>query len=149
MLYQLSGPDVARLGVSLREVAEEHLVELSVAVRAMGSDPSALTPLDRRTLLAQARRGDVVVLDVRPAAEYDAAHLPFARSVPLDELARRLDELPLDTAIVAYCRGPYCLMSDEAVRLLRARGYTAWKTLDGVAEWDAAGLRLESAGTRN
>lgn len=145
MVYRLSGADVARLGVALREVAEEHLVELSVAVRGLTADPDTLVQVNRRELLAQARRGKVVVIDVRAPAEYAAAHLPFARSMPLRELSRRLAELPRDVEIVAYCRGPYCLMSDEAVALLREHGYRARKTTDGVAEWAAAGLRLQSA----
>jgi rhodanese-related sulfurtransferase len=84
----------------------------------------------------------VVVLDVRPQEEFDTAHLPYARSLPLPELAKRLAELPRNREIVAYCRGPFCLMSDEAVKLLRSRGYRARKTFDGVSEWQAAGLRL-------
>jgi rhodanese-related sulfurtransferase len=83
-----------------------------------------------------------VVLDVRPPDEFDTAHLPFARSMPLAELEHRLAELPRDVQIVAYCRGPFCLMSDEAVKLLTQRGFRARKTLDGVSEWQAAGLPL-------
>lgn len=140
MIYRLSGADVAQLGVSLRQVAEEHLVELRLALGRMLTEPDRLSRVGREELLAQARRGDVVVIDVRPAAEFDSAHLPYARSMPLPELAQRLAELPRDLDIVAYCRGPFCLMSDEAVRLLRALGYRARKTLDGISEWRAAGL---------
>ena len=142
MLYRLSGDDVAQLGVSLRGVAEEHLLELSVALQKMMAELDRLTSIGRKDLMAQARRGEVVVLDVRPQAEFDTAHLPFARSLPLTELAHRLAELPLDVEIVAYCRGPFCLMSDEAVKLLQARGYRARKTFDGVIEWQAAGLPI-------
>jgi rhodanese-related sulfurtransferase len=95
-------------------------------------------------LVAQAKRGDVIVIDVRPASEYETAHIPFARSMPLTELERRLAELPRKRDIVAYCRGPFCLLSDEALKLLRARGYKARKILDGVSEWQAAGLALAS-----
>ena len=84
--------------------------------------------------------GEVVVIDVRPQDEYDTAHLPYARSLPLPELSKRLAELPRDVEIVAYCRGPFCLMSDEAVALLKKRGYRARKSFDGVSEWRAAGL---------
>ncbi len=143
MLYRLSGDDVAQLGVSLRGVAEEHLLELRVALQKMMAEPGRLTRIGRKDLLVQARRGEVVVLDVRPQAEFDTAHLPFARSMPLTELAQRLAELPLDVEIVAYCRGPFCLMSDEAVKLLQARGYRARKTFDGVSEWQAAGLPVD------
>jgi rhodanese-related sulfurtransferase len=92
--------------------------------------------------MAQAKRGDVIVLDVRPQTEFDTAHLPHARSMPLSELARRLAELPRGVEIVAYCRGPFCLMSDEAVKLLQANGFSARKTTDGVSEWKAAGLPI-------
>ena len=140
MIYRLSGPDVAQLGVVLRQVAEEHLVELQLALQQMVSEPDRLARLGRSELLAQAQRGEVVVLDVRPSEEFDTAHLPYARSLPLPELAQRLAELPRDVEIVAYCRGPFCLMSDEAVKLLREQGYRARKTSDGVSEWQAAGL---------
>lgn len=142
ILYRLTGQDVAVLGVSLRHVAEEHLVELRLALQQMMADPQRLVQVGRKELLAQAKRGDVIVLDVRPAQEYDTAHLPFARSVPLTELSHRLAELPRNVEIVAYCRGPFCLMSDEAVRLLKQRGFKARKTFDGVSEWHAAGLPL-------
>jgi rhodanese-related sulfurtransferase/DNA-binding transcriptional ArsR family regulator len=141
--YRLAGDDVAHLGVTLRQVAEEHLVELRLALQQMMAEPERLTQVGRKTLLAQAKRGEVVVLDVRPQAEYDTAHLPYARSMPLPELAHRLAELPRDVQIVAYCRGPFCLMSDEAVKLLAKRGFRARKTVDGVSEWLAAGLPVE------
>jgi rhodanese-related sulfurtransferase/DNA-binding transcriptional ArsR family regulator len=140
IVYRLSGPDVAQLGVSVRQVAEEHLVELRLALQQMMAEPERLAQVGRKELLAQAKRGEVVVIDVRPPEEFDTAHLPYARSVPLAELAQRLAELPRDLEIVAYCRGPFCLMSDEAVKLLRERGYLARKTFDGVSEWRAAGL---------
>lgn len=142
IIYRLSGPDVANLGVTLREVAEEHLVELRMAVHTMMAEPSKLSKVGRADLLAQARRGEVVVIDVRPQSEYDTAHLPCARSMPLAELQRRLAELPKKTQIVAYCRGPFCLMSDEAVKLLAAKGFKASKIFDGVSEWQSAGLPI-------
>jgi rhodanese-related sulfurtransferase len=86
----------------------------------------------------------VVVLDVRPRAEFDQQHLPFARSLPLEELRERLAELPKNKPIVAYCRGPFCLMSDEAVKLLAKRGFQASKLADGVAEWLASGMPLQT-----
>ena len=93
-------------------------------------------------MLKQARRGEVIVIDVRPRAEYDAAHLPYARSMPLAELERHLKEMPRNKQIVAYCRGPFCLFADEAVHLLKAKGYRVRKLLDGVSEWQAAGMPL-------
>ncbi|MDO9253485.1 metalloregulator ArsR/SmtB family transcription factor [Hydrogenophaga sp.] len=140
--YRLTGPDVAGLGVTLREVAEEHLLELRLALDQMAANPGQLAPVDREALMAQARRGEVVVIDVRPSDEYAVAHLPFARSMPLAEVEQHLASLPRDKEIVAYCRGPFCLLSDEAVTLLQARGYRARKVSDGVSEWQAAGLPL-------
>jgi len=140
MLYRLSGQDVAQLNVTLRHVAEQHLLELRMALQQMVAEPERLVQVGRKELLTQAKRGEVVVIDVRPQDEYDTAHLPYARSMPLAELAQRLTELPRDTEIVAYCRGPFCLMSDEAVSLLKKRGFRARKTIDGVSEWQAAGL---------
>lgn len=142
VVYRLSGQDVSDLWVRLREVAEEHLLELQMAIGQMVAQPDKLSKVDRKALLEQAKRGEVVVIDVRPQAEYDTAHLPFARSMPLAELEQRLAELPRRREIVAYCRGPFCMMSDEALKLLKARGYKARKILDGVSEWQAAGLPL-------
>jgi len=108
--YRLSGPDVAQLWVTLRETAEEHLVELRVALEQMASEPGSLCSESRESLLQKAKQGEVIVIDVRPSAEYEAGHLPFARSMPLAELEKRLADLPADCTIVAYCRGPFCLM---------------------------------------
>ena len=148
MLYRLSGQDVAQLGVTLRQVAEEHLLELRMALQQMMAEPDRLAQFGRKELLTQAKRGDVVVIDVRPQNEYDTAHLPYARSIPLTELTHRLAELPRDTEIVAYCRGPYCVMAIEAVALLRKRGYTAHRLEHGVADWRARGGRVVRGGAR-
>ncbi len=144
MIYRLSGSDVAGLWVTLRQVAEKYLVELRVALEQMVTDPSQLVGVRREALLELARRGEIVVIDVRPQAEYETAHLPFARSMPLSELEERLADLPSDCTIVAYCRGPFCLMSDEAVKLLRTNGFAATKISDGVSEWAASGLPIET-----
>lgn len=141
--YRLTGADVAGLGVKLREVAQEHLLELRMALDQMVTEPGQLVALDRQALMAQAERGEVVVIDVRPQDEFNVAHLPYARSMPLAEIEQRLAALPRDVDIVAYCRGPFCLLSDEAVALLLAHGYRARKVSDGVSEWQAAGLPLE------
>lgn len=145
VVYRLTGPDVAGLWVTLRQVAEEHLLELRQALDHMAADPTKLASMGRAALLERSRSGDIVVIDVRPQAEYDVAHLPYARSMPLAEIERRLAELPLDKDIVAYCRGPFCLLSDEAVALLAAKGYRVSKILDGVSEWQAAGLPVQTA----
>ncbi len=140
--YRLSGDDVSSLWVNLRTVAEEHLVELKVAMDGIFSAPEKLDAETRRSLMSKARRGDVVVIDVRPAAEYENGHLPFARSMPLDEIRQRIKELPADKDIVAYCRGPFCMMSAEAVALLKEHGFRAHKIADGTPEWQAAGMPL-------
>lgn len=143
MVYRLSGDDVAQLWVSLRLVAEEHLVELQLTLQKMVAAPDKLAQMGRDDLLEQARRGDVIVIDVRPQEEFEMAHLPYARSMPMPEIERRLAELPKSREIVAYCRGPFCLMSDEAQKLLSGKGYRIRKLLDGVAEWATAGMPLE------
>lgn len=142
--YRLSGADVAQLWVTLRETAEEHLVELRAALAQMTSQPEVLVSEGRGSLLAKAQQGEIVVIDVRPVSEFEAGHLPYARSMPLEELEQRLAELPRDKAIVAYCRGPFCLLSDDAVKLLEAQGFKVQRMLDGVSEWQSAGLPLEA-----
>lgn len=140
--YQLTGDDVAGLWVKMHEVAGEHLIELRMALDQMVAEPSKLLGMDRNRLLHSAQRGDVVVIDVRPRAEYERAHLPFARSMPVREIASRIAELPPDRDIVAYCRGPFCLFSEEAYQLLTHKGYRVHKLPDGVCEWQAAGMPL-------
>lgn len=137
--YRLVSKAVADLWVQVHTLAEDRLADLQVALQQIASQPDALMPSDREGLIEAARRGDVVVLDVRPSAEYAKAHLPYARSVPLSELRQRLDELPKDCPIVAYCRGPYCLMAPDAVALLKEAGYAASHLREGVAEWGMAG----------
>lgn len=145
MIYRLSSGDVAGLWVTLREVAEAHLVELRVALQTITADPQQLVSLDRAELLEQARRGAIIVIDVRPQDEYQTAHLPYARSMPLAEIEQRLDQLPRDREIVAYCRGPFCLLSEEALQRLARCGFRVRKLSDGVSEWQAAGLPVERA----
>ena len=145
--YRLSGDDVAGLWVSLHMVAEEHLMELRAVLEKIVAAPERLTPETRVGLLDKARQGDVLVLDVRPEAEYRAGHLPYARSMPIQELEQKLAELPRDREVIAYCRGPFCLFAAEAVALLRKNGFRASKISDGIAEWSAAGMPLEGAST--
>ena len=143
VLYRLASTSVADLWVTLRGEAEERLVELQVALANLVAHGDDLEGIDRKAILKRAASGEVLVLDVRPADEYATAHLPHARSLPVDELKRRLAELPKDTPVVAYCRGPFCLMARDAVELLRKRGYSAFHLTDGVAEWRARGLPIE------
>lgn len=142
IFYGVADSAVSDLWVSLRALAEDRLLELRAAIKDLISHPAELAPVDGKALLAQARRGEIVVIDVRPAAEYRAAHLPHARSLPLSEIKSRLDELPRRKPVVAYCRGPFCLMAKEAVALLNKKGINASRVELGVAEWRAAGLPL-------
>jgi rhodanese-related sulfurtransferase len=146
IIYRLASPEIARFWVSLRVLAEDRLFELQEAMRGLGTPDSTWHGERREELLRKARKGEVVVLDVRPRNEYEQQHLPFARSLPLAELRAKLAELPKNKPIVAYCRGPFCLMSDEAVKLLGKRGFRATKLADGVSEWMTAGLPLEAGG---
>lgn len=138
--YRLTDPAVADFWVAMRTLAEARLLELRAALANLATHADELQPMSREALLRQARKGEVVVLDVRPEAEYAAGHLPYARSLPLSELQQRLAELPRDKPVVAYCRGPFCLMAKEAVELLSQQGYAATRLEDGVAEWRAHGL---------
>ncbi len=143
VFYRLASDDVASLWVTLRETAQEHLVELRVAVNNMAATPDKLASVSREQLLDKARRGTIILIDVRPRDEFDHSHLPFARSMPLEEIRHRLAELPKSREIVAYCRGPFCVFAEEAAHLLRLHGRKVSKLHDGVAEWRAAGLPLE------
>jgi rhodanese-related sulfurtransferase len=144
VFYRLAGSDVANLWVSMRESAEEHLIELRVAMDGIANAPDKLESVSRKQLIEQARKGDIVIIDVRPQAEYEAGHLPFARSMPLDEIGKRIAELPKDKEIVAYCRGPFCLFAEEAAKLIASKGRKVSKLLDGIAEWRSAGMPLEA-----
>jgi len=146
VLYRLADAGVAELWVKLRSEAEERLVELQMALASLAQHQDELEGLDRAAILRKARAGEVVVLDVRPGDEFAAAHLPHARSLPVDELRKRLAELPPDVPVVAYCRGPFCVMARTAVELLRKKGYRAFHLTDGVAEWRARGLPIEQGG---
>lgn len=139
MHYRLGDPTVHALVRSLQDVARRQLAEVDRIVGAFLDDPEGLDPISGSDLLARMREGDVVVLDVRPADEYAAGHLPGAVSMPLAELTSRLTELPEDTGIVAYCRGPYCVFAHEAVTVLRAHGFEARRLTESVRDWEAAG----------
>jgi rhodanese-related sulfurtransferase len=138
ILYRLANKSVADLWVQVHTLAEERLVDLQLALQKIATQPEDLVANDRESLLKAARKGEIVVLDVRPSEEYLNAHLPFARSIPLEELRQRLAELPKDRSIVAYCRGPYCLLAVDAVALLKQEGYSAIRLREGVAEWALA-----------
>jgi rhodanese-related sulfurtransferase len=141
--YRLASPEVFELWRTLRTLAASRLAEVErLAVAYLGGRDD-LEPVTREELARRLEDGDdLVVLDVRPAAEYAAGHVPGAVSIPVGELRRRLAELPRDREVVAYCRGPYCAFAHEAVELLRAEGLAARRLEDGLPEWQAAGLAV-------
>jgi DNA-binding transcriptional ArsR family regulator len=137
--YSLAGDDVLRLWLALRAVAADRLAEVERAARDyLGG---AVEGIGRGELLERARSGNLVVVDVRPAVEFEAGHIRGARSIPIDELERRLGELPQEADVVAYCRGPYCVYAHEAVRRLTDAGRRARRLEEGWPEWRLAGAR--------
>jgi rhodanese-related sulfurtransferase len=146
--YRLAGPSVADLLLATRKVAEARLAEVAKITRDFLSENAQLDAVDVEELRRKVRSGNVTVLDVRPEEEYEAGHIPGALSVPLPALARRLSDLPKTREVVAYCRGPYCVLAVEAVKLLRARGFKAIRLEDGVLDWASHGLKIASSPTR-
>lgn len=138
--YRLADDGVAQFYRALRLLGEVHLAEIGRLTRDFLSARGMLEAVDREALIGRVKRGEVAVVDVRPVEEYQAGHIPGAVSLPLRDLERRLAELPADREIVAYCRGPYCVMAVEAVGRLRARGFRALRLEDGVPDWRARGL---------
>ena len=136
--YRLAGGAVDRLVAALRVVGEERLAEVDRLVKLYLEAKDDLEPVPAKELMRRARKGLVTVLDVRPPEEYAAGHIPGAINVPLADLRRRWQELPRDREIVAYCRGPYCVYADDAVRLLRDQGFTARRLDTGYPEWERA-----------
>lgn len=145
IVYMLASDRVADVWAALRDIATEHVAGINELADAYVGNRSGLEPVTRVELEARLRAGDTLVLDVRPSAEYEAGHIPGATSVPIGTL-RRLRSLAKDIEIVAYCRGPYCVYADEAVRQLRRRGFAARRLEDGFPEWKRAGLPV-AAGT--
>jgi rhodanese-related sulfurtransferase/DNA-binding transcriptional ArsR family regulator len=141
--YRVAGDDVVRLYDRLRTVAESRLAEVRQLVNEFLGDRRALEPVLAAELLARAKKGLVTVLDVRPPEEYAAGHLPGAINVPVEKLEGCLAKLPKKREIIAYCRGPYCLMSFDAVAAMRKRGWKARRLEGGFPEWKAAGLPVE------
>ncbi len=141
--YALASPAVAALWRAMRAAAEEHVSGLDRLAQDYLGDRGSLESMTRDELVRRLRAGDVVVLDVRPAAEYVAGHLPGAISLPIDQLQDRLGEVASGAQVVAYCRGPYCVYADDAVRLLAHAGRAAYRLEDGYPEWATAGLPVE------
>ena len=143
MYYRLADDSVFTLWHAMRTVGEVQLAEIDRVVETYLHDRQHWQPLTAQELLSRLNDEQVVVIDVRPAEEYLAGHLPHARSMPVTELAARLSELPANKEIVAYCRGPYCVFADEAVTLLRQHGYHASRLHEGLPDWHLRGLPIE------
>jgi rhodanese-related sulfurtransferase/predicted transcriptional regulator len=142
--YDLAGEDVLQLWLALRDTSAERLAEVERSARDyLGEEVEAIDPTE---LLKRMRRRDVVVLDVRPSEEFEAGHIEGARSIPIDELEERLDELPKSREVIAYCRGPFCVMAHDAVHQLRSAGRSARRLEEGWPEWHLR--ELEEAGKR-
>jgi len=140
IFYRLASDRVSELWAAMRDVAAEHVAGLERLAGAYLGERDGIEVIGRQELAARLERGEVVVLDVRPAAEYESGHIPGARSTPVTELRRHLRALPPGVDVVAYCRGPYCVYADEAVRALTRRGFRARRLIDGFPEWKRAGL---------
>ena len=138
--YALASERVGDLWSALRDVASEHVAGLERLAAAYLGERDGVDVIDRKELVARLKRGEVLVLDVRPASEYASGHISGARSVPIGELRRQLRAIPNDTEVVAYCRGPYCVYADDAVRELSRKGFRARRLIDGFPEWKRAGL---------
>jgi rhodanese-related sulfurtransferase len=142
--YCVADESVLRLWLSMRQVGEARLAEVSRVVETFLSDRKSFEAISCAELHKRLKRGEVTVLDVRPADEYEAGHIAGARSIPLAELEAKLKQLPKRETIVAYCRGPYCVLTDEAVRLLSKRGYKVLRLEDGFPDWQMMGLPVAS-----
>src|SRR5436190_3330572 len=138
--YALASERVAELWSALRDVAVDHVAGIERLAGAYLGDRDGIEVVDREELAARLKRGEVLLLDVRPKAEYTAGHIAGARSIPIGELRRELRALPKDHEVVAYCRGPYCVYADDAVRELNRKGFQARRLIDGYPEWKRAGL---------
>jgi len=141
--YSLSGGDVIDLLGALRKTAERHIADVDRVIEGYFRERDSLEAISRNELLSRSRAGTVTVLDVRPAEEFANGHLPGAVNVPLPDLLNRLDEIPEGQDIIAYCRGPYCVLAFDAVAMLRKKGLSARRLQDGYPEWKAAGLPVE------
>jgi rhodanese-related sulfurtransferase/DNA-binding transcriptional ArsR family regulator len=143
VFYQLSGDDVVELFNTLRNVAQRHLADVQQLVNTYLNVKDDLEPIPAIELLDRAKNGLVTVLDVRPAKEYQSGHVPGAINIPIEELEQHLSELDSNHEVVAYCRGPHCILAFDAVAKLRKKGITAHRLEDGFPEWKSAGLPIE------
>jgi rhodanese-related sulfurtransferase/DNA-binding transcriptional ArsR family regulator len=146
VLYRLADGPIVEAMTLLREIAERNLAEVREAATAFARDLDGLEPVSRAELLLRLEEGSAILLDVRPSDEYRLGHLPGALNVSVDAIASGTIDLPKEREIIAYCRGPYCILSAEAVRLLRRQGFNVRRLEDGFPEWRAAGLAVEATG---
>jgi len=144
VFYRLADKQVHALVCSLKLVAEGRLADVERILSKLNQDLDGFDVIERDQLLPMAQAGEILILDIRPEDEYQAAHIPHAVSVPLAKLESYLDRLPRSQRIVAYCRGPYCVLASAAVNLLRNSGFNATRIREGIAEWKAAGLPVDS-----
>ncbi len=142
--YRLADLVVCEFFRGLRVLGEQRLAEIELLLRQFREEPEMLEPVQMKGLLRRIRRGEITVLDVRPTEEYDAGHIPGAVSLPLKDLKSHLSRLPRDQEIVAYCRGPFCVLAKEAIQVLRAKGFDARRMECGIPDWRAEGLPLET-----
>jgi rhodanese-related sulfurtransferase len=149
IVYRLASERVAELWSALRDVAVDHVAGIERLAGAYLGDRDGVEVIDREELAARLERGEVLLLDVRPETEYVAGHINGARSVPIGELRRHLRALPRGGEVVAYCRGPYCVYADEAVRELTRKGFSARRLIDGFPEWKRAGLPIAAGNGGN
>ena len=140
VIYRITDEAVCKFFFSMRVLAERELAEVEQLKRRFLEGKEEMEPVNRDSLIQRVKEGTVIVLDVRPTEEYQAGHIPGAISIPLKELEQRLSVLPQDREIVAYCRGPYCVLAVQAVQMLRAKGFHAFRMEDGVQDWRARGL---------
>lgn len=149
VFYSLAGEDVIELLGALRHTAERHIAEVDRIVAGYFNERDSLEAVSRKELLERANDGVVTVLDVRPPEEFQAGHIPGAVNLPLGDLKKRLGELPEGSEIIAYCRGPYCVLAFEAVAELRKKGFSARRLEEGYPEWKVSGLPVETESVEN
>lgn len=143
--YFLANKSVSNFLIHLREFSEQTSIELQKITKEAFSSPNDLDSVDRKSLLAKAKKGEVLIIDVRPDDEFKAGHIPFARSIPLSQLKNAMKGFSKNVEIVAYCRGPYCFLAKDAVEALKAKGFKAKRLGDSVTEWELHGLPVEKS----
>ena len=143
MYYRLADEKVFNCWKGLQSLAENRVAEIREVVRNFFDERHAMNAMSKEELWSRIQSNDVIVLDVRPQEEFSSGHIPGAISIPLSELRKRLNEIPHDREVVAYCRGPYCVLSPEAIKILRDEGYAASRLEEGLPEWREAGFLVE------